>query len=164
MCTGRYAPKLRLNLSTLPSTLKKNAECSTPYTLCLSTRLHDITSHHITSHHITSHDTANFILLAVKLMSDRQQRASIATRKAKQVKRENVFLLRPKQIQQQASDCRIPVDGSIVLEMEWKTSSKLGRREEKKWCVQTLITRGRSARGYPTSSSTACLGLIQGVS
>ena len=104
--------------------------------------------YHTAWHHITSHATANFILLAVKLMSDRQQRALIATRKTKQVKRENVFLLRPKQIQEQASDCRIPADGSIVLEMEWKTSSKLGRRGEKCW-VQTLITWGRSAKGYP---------------
>lgn len=119
----------------------------------------------MTWHDITSHPTIlhNFILLAVKLMSDRQQRALIATRKDKQVKRENVFLLRPKQIQEQASDCRIPADGTIVLEMEWKTSSKLGKRGEKCW-VQTLITRGRSATGYPTSSNTACLGLIQGVS
>jgi len=96
-------------------------------------------------------------------MSDRKQRALIATRKTKQVKRENVFLLRPKQIQEQASDCRIPADGSIVLETEWKTSSKLRRRGEKCW-VQTLITWGRSAKGYPTSSNTASLCFIQGVS
>ena len=78
--------------------------------------IYQTASHHITSHHITSHPTIlhNFILLAVKLMSDRQQRALIATRKDKQVKRENVFLLRPKQIQEQASDCRIPADGTIV--------------------------------------------------
>jgi hypothetical protein len=87
----------------------------------------------------------------------------MATRKNKQVKRENVFLLRPKQIQEQASDCRILADGTIVLEMEWNTSSKLGSRGEKCW-VKTLITRGRSARGYPASSNTACLRFIQGVS
>lgn len=57
-------------------------------------------------------------------MNDRKQRALITTRKANVLERENVFLLRPKQIQKQASDFRIPADGSVSLEMEWKMEDK----------------------------------------
>ena len=74
-------------------------------------------------------------------MSDRQQRTLIATRKAKQVKRENVFVLRAKQIQEEASDCRIPADGRIALEMERETSSKLRKARGEVVGVDTYQAR-----------------------